>query len=119
MGQKVNPHGMRVGVNKDWSSKWYADKSNFADLLVEDNQIRTFVKKKLYNAGVSNVVIERKGAEVKVVVMCARPGMVIGRSGETWHGHRKIGRGNRRIQEGARQDDRQEGRRKHRGSQKS
>ena len=82
MGQKVNPHGMRVGINKDWSSKWYADKSNFADFLVEDNQIRTFVKKKLYNAGVSNVVIERKGAEVKVIVMCARPGMVIGRSGE-------------------------------------
>ena len=83
MGQKVNPHGMRVGVNKDWSSKWYADKSSFADLLVEDNQIRAFVKKKLYNAGVSNTVIERKGAdEVKVIVMCARPGMVIGRSGE-------------------------------------
>ena len=83
MGQKVNPHGMRVGVNKDWSSKWYADKTNFADLLVEDNKIRVFVKKKLYNAGVSNTVIERKGAdEVKVIVMCARPGMVIGRSGE-------------------------------------
>ena len=83
MGQKVNPHGMRVGVNKGWSSKWYADKSNFADLLVEDNQIRTFVKKKLYNAGVANIVIERKGVdEVKVIVMCARPGMVIGRSGE-------------------------------------
>ena len=83
MGQKVNPHGMRVGVNKDWSSKWYADKTNFADLLVEDNQIRAFVKKKLYNAGVSNTVIERKGAdEVKIIVMCARPGMVIGRSGE-------------------------------------
>ena len=63
MGQKVNPHGMRVGVNKDWSSKWYADKTKFADLLVEDNQIRTFVKKKLYNAGVSNIVIERKGAD--------------------------------------------------------
>ena len=83
MGQKVNPHGMRVGVNKDWSSKWYADKSKFADLLVEDNQIRTFVKKKLYNAGVSNVVIERPAADrVKVIVMAARPGMVIGRSGE-------------------------------------
>jgi small subunit ribosomal protein S3 len=83
MGQKVNPHGMRVGVNKDWSSKWYADKSNFADLLVEDNQIRAFVKKKMYNAGVSKVVIERKGVdEVKVIVMVARPGMVIGRSGE-------------------------------------
>ena len=83
MGQKVNPHGMRVGINKDWSSKWYADKSNFADFLVEDNQIRTFVKKKLYNAGVSNVVIERPAADrVKVIVMAARPGMVIGRSGE-------------------------------------
>ena len=73
MGQKFNPHGMRVGVNKDWSSKWYADKSNFADLLVEDNQIRAFVKKKLYNAGVSNTVIERKGAdEVKVIVKIGR-----------------------------------------------
>ena len=83
MGQKVNPHGMRVGINKDWSSKWYADKSNFADFLVEDNQIRTFVKKKLYNAGVSNIVIERPAADkVKVIVMAARPGMVIGRSGE-------------------------------------
>ena len=83
MGQKVNPHGMRVGINKDWSSKWYADKSSFADFLVEDNQIRTFVKKKLYNAGVSNVVIERPAADrVKVIVMAARPGMVIGRSGE-------------------------------------
>ena len=83
MGQKVNPHGMRVGINKDWSSKWYADKSNFADFLVEDNQIRAFVKKKLYNAGVSNVVTERAAADkVKVIVMAARPGMVIGRSGE-------------------------------------
>ena len=83
MGQKVNPHGMRVGVNKDWSSKWFAKKSDFAEFLVEDNQIRTYVKKKLYNAGVSSIVIERPAAEkVKVIVMCARPGMVIGRSGE-------------------------------------
>lgn len=83
MGQKVNPHGMRVGVNKDWSSKWYADKANFADFLVEDNQVRNFVKKKLYNAGVANVVIERPEAgKIKVIVMVARPGMVIGRSGE-------------------------------------
>ena len=79
MGQKVNPHGMRVGVNKDWSSKWFAKKSDFAEFLVEDNQIRTYVKKKLYNAGVSGIVIERPAAEkVKVLVMCARPGMVIG-----------------------------------------
>ncbi len=83
MGQKVNPHGMRVGVNKDWSSKWYADKSNFADFLVEDNKIRVLIKKKLYNAGVSNVVIERPQAEkVRVIVMVARPGMVIGRNSE-------------------------------------
>ena len=83
MGQKVNPHGMRVGVNKDWSSKWYADKSNFADFLVEDNQVRNFVKKKLYNAGVASVVIERPEAgKIRVIVMAARPGMVIGRSGE-------------------------------------
>ncbi|MDD5823759.1 MAG: 30S ribosomal protein S3 [Firmicutes bacterium] len=83
MGQKVNPHGLRVGVNKDWSSKWYADKSNFADFLVEDNQIRNYVKKKLYAAGVAKVVIERPAADtVKVIVLAARPGMVIGRSGE-------------------------------------
>ena len=83
MGQKVNPHGMRVGVNKDWSSKWYADKANFADFLVEDNQVRNFVKKKLYNAGVANVIIERPEAgKIKVIVLAARPGMVIGRSGE-------------------------------------
>ena len=83
MGQKVNPHGMRVGINKDWSSKWYADKTNFADFLVEDNQVREYVKKKLYNAGVSNVVIERpEASKIKVIVMVARPGMVIGRSGE-------------------------------------
>ena len=83
MGQKVNPHGLRVGVNKDWSSKWYAGKDNFADYLVEDNQIRKFVAKKLYAAGVSNVVIERAAAnQVKVVVMVSKSGMVIGRSGE-------------------------------------
>lgn len=83
MGQKVNPHGLRVGVNKEWSSKWYADKSNFADFLIEDNQIRNYVKKKLYAAGVSKTVIERKAADkLKVIVLVARPGMVIGRSGE-------------------------------------
>lgn len=83
MGQKVNPHGMRVGVNKEWSSKWYADKNTFADYLSEDNKVRTFVKKKLYAAGVSKVVIERPAADkIKVIVLVARPGMVIGRSGE-------------------------------------
>ena len=82
MGQKVSPHGLRVGVIKDWDSKWYADKNKFADYLVEDNEIREFVKKKLYAAGVSRVVIERAAEnKVKVVVMTAKPGMVIGRSG--------------------------------------
>ena len=82
MGQKVSPHGLRVGVIKDWDSKWYADKSKFADFLVEDNKIREFVKKKLYAAGVSKVVIERAAeSRVKIIVMTAKPGMVIGRSG--------------------------------------
>lgn len=83
MGQKVNPHGLRVGVNKDWNSKWYADKASFAAFLAEDNEIRTFVKKKLYAAGVASVVVERAAADkVKVIIMAARPGMVIGRSGD-------------------------------------
>ncbi|WP_455047151.1 30S ribosomal protein S3 [Mogibacterium diversum] len=83
MGQKVNPHGLRVGVNKNWSSKWYADKTNFADFLVEDNKVRNYVKKKLYAAGVASVVIERPAADkVKVIIATARPGMVIGRSGD-------------------------------------
>ena len=82
MGQKVSPHGLRVGVIKDWDAKWYADKSKFADFLVEDNKIREFVKKKLYAAGVSKVVIERAAeSRVKIIVMTAKPGMVIGRSG--------------------------------------
>ncbi len=82
MGQKVSPHGLRVGVIKNWDSKWYADKSKFADFLVEDNQVREHVKKKLYAAGVSKVVIERAAeTKLKVIVMTAKPGMVIGRSG--------------------------------------
>ena len=83
MGQKVNPHGFRVGVNKNWNSKWFADKSNFADFLVEDNKVRNYVKKKLYAAGVASVVIERPAADkVKIIIATARPGMVIGRSGD-------------------------------------
>ena len=82
MGQKVSPHGLRVGVIKDWDSKWYADKAKFADFLVEDNKVREYVKKKLYAAGVSKVVIERAADnKIKVIVMTAKPGMVIGRSG--------------------------------------
>ena len=83
MGQKVSPHGLRVGVIKDWDSKWYANKSNFADFLVEDNKVREFVKKKLYVAGVSKVVIERAAEnKMRVTVLTAKPGMVIGRSGD-------------------------------------
>lgn len=82
MGQKVSPHGLRVGVIKDWNSKWYADKNNFADMLVEDNKVREYVKKKLYAAGVSKVLIERAAEnKIRVIVLTARPGMVIGRSG--------------------------------------
>ena len=81
MGQKVNPHGLRVGVIKDWDSKWYADKKNFANLLVEDNNIRNYVKKKLYAAGISKIEIERAANRVKISIHTAKPGMVIGRGG--------------------------------------
>ncbi len=82
MGQKVNPHGLRVGVIKDWDSKWYAGKTQFADYLAEDHNIRTYVKKKLYSAGVSHIVIERSGDnKMRILISTARPGMVIGRSG--------------------------------------
>ncbi len=82
MGQKVSPHGFRVGIIKDWDSKWYADKGSFADFLIEDNKVREFVKKKLYVAGVSKVLLERQAEnKLKVIVLTAKPGMVIGRSG--------------------------------------
>ena len=82
MGQKVSAHGLRVGVIQDWDSKWYADKNKFADYLIEDNQVRNYVKGKLYAAGVAKVAIERAAEnKLKVIVMTAKPGMVIGRSG--------------------------------------
>ena len=80
MGQKVNPHGLRVGVIKDWDSRWYAE-SDFADYLVEDYNIRTFLKKKLYSAGVSKIEIERASDRVKVIIYTAKPGVVIGKGG--------------------------------------
>ena len=80
MGQKVNPHGIRVGVIKDWDSKWYAE-GNFADNLVEDYNIRTFLKKKLYSAGISKIEIERASDRVKIIVFTAKPGVVIGKGG--------------------------------------
>ncbi|MBZ9637101.1 30S ribosomal protein S3 [Clostridium sp. FP1] len=81
MGQKVNPHGFRVGVIKDWNSKWYADKKNFSDNLVEDFKIREFLKSKLYTAGISKIEIERAAKRVKININTAKPGMVIGRGG--------------------------------------
>ncbi len=81
MGQKVNPHCMRVGVIKDWNTKWYADKKDFADFLVEDHKIRKFLKNKLYNAGISHIDIERSSDKVKVIVFTAKPGVVIGKGG--------------------------------------
>ena len=78
MGQKVNPHGLRVGVIKDWDSKWYAD-AEFSDYLVEDYNIRKFLKKKLYSAGVSKIEIERASDRVKVIIYTAKPGVVIGK----------------------------------------
>lgn len=81
MGQKVNPHGLRVGIIKDWDSKWYADKKDFGDLLVEDNEIRIYIKKKLFTAGLSKIEIERAANKVKVTILTAKPGMVIGRGG--------------------------------------
>jgi small subunit ribosomal protein S3 len=82
MGQKVSPHGLRVGIISDWDSKWYADKKNFASYLIEDNRIREFIKRKLYAAGISKTVIERTAeTKIKVTVMTDKPGIIIGRSG--------------------------------------
>ena len=81
MGQKVHPNGIRVGVIKDWNSKWYADSKNFADYLVEDHKIREYVKKKLFISGISKIEIERTAKFVKVNVYTAKPGLVIGKGG--------------------------------------
>ena len=80
MGQKVNPHGLRVGVIKDWDSKWYAE-NEFADFLVEDYNIREFLKNKLRSAGISKIEIERASDRVKVIIYTAKPGVVIGKGG--------------------------------------
>ena len=81
MGQKVNPHGLRVGVIKGWDAKWYADKKTFADNLVEDNKIREFVKKELFSAGIAKVEIERSAKRIKLNIHTAKPGVVIGKGG--------------------------------------
>ena len=82
MGQKVNPHGLRVGVIKDWDSRWYARNEKVGDLLVEDYKLRNELKKRLYSAGVPKIEIERDNARIRIYVHCARPGMVIGKGGE-------------------------------------
>lgn len=82
MGQKVNPHGLRVGVIKDWDSRWFANKATFGDTLVEDYNVRNFIKKSLYEAGVPKIEIERFADKVRIHIHCAKPGIVIGRGGE-------------------------------------
>ena len=89
MGQKVNPHGLRVGVIKEWDAKWYADKKDFANNLVEDDKIRKFIKKKLYAAGIDKVEIERMSKRVKVHVHTSKPGIVIGKGGASIDALRK------------------------------
>lgn len=81
MGQKVNPHGFRVGVIKDWDSRWYARSEKVGDLIVEDYKIRKQLKKELYSAGVSKIEIERDSAKVRIFLHCSRPGIVIGKGG--------------------------------------
>ena len=82
MGQKMDPHGLRVGIIKDWDSKWYANKKDFADNLVEDYNIREYVKKKLYATGVSKIEIERRANMIRVSVHTAKPGIALGKNGE-------------------------------------
>ena len=81
MGQKVNPHGLRVGVIKNWDTKWFAEDKAFGDVLVEDNKIRKFLKNKLYAAGISKIGIERAAGRLKVTIYTAKPGVVIGKGG--------------------------------------
>lgn len=81
MGQKVNPHGLRVGVIKNWDSRWFANKRTFGDTLVEDYNLRKTLKKQLYTAGISKIEIERDGKRVRLHIHCAKPGMVIGKGG--------------------------------------
>ena len=81
MGQKMDPNGLRLGIIKDWNSKWYADSKNFADYLVEDYKIRKYIEKKLHAAGISKVEIERTAKFVKINVYTAKPGLIIGKGG--------------------------------------
>ena len=91
MGQKVNPHGLRVGVIKDWDSRWYAREDKVGDLVVEDYNIRKYLKNKLYAAGVAKIEIERSNGKVKINLHCSRPGVVIGKG---WRRNREPAQGN-------------------------
>ena len=90
MGQKINPHGLRVGIIKDWSSRWFAKDNVFGDTLVEDYKIRKFLKKTLYAAGIAKIEIERDSAKIKIHIHCAKPGIVIGRQGSEIERVRKL-----------------------------
>ncbi len=81
MGQKVNPIGLRLGIIKTWDSRWYAEKKKYADYIYEDYKVRRFLKKKLYHAGVSKLEIERSANRIRLIIFCARPGIVIGKKG--------------------------------------
>ncbi|NLW02907.1 MAG: 30S ribosomal protein S3 [Clostridiaceae bacterium] len=81
MGQKVNPHGLRIGIIKDWDTKWYASKRDFSSFLVEDFKLRKYIKKKLYIAGISRIEIERAAAKIKINIHTAKPGIIIGKQG--------------------------------------
>lgn len=81
MGQKVNPHGLRVGIIKNWDSRWFASDKEYGDTLVEDYKIRRFLKKRLYAAGIANIEIERDSTRIRIFINCAKPGMVIGKGG--------------------------------------
>lgn len=81
MGQKINPIGLRIGVNKDWISRWFVDSKKIPDMIVEDKKIRTFIKDKIFATGVSSIEIERRGGKIYILIHCAKPGIVIGRQG--------------------------------------
>ncbi len=81
MGQKVNPHGLRIGIIKDWDTKWYANKRNFSQYLIEDVKVRNYIKKKLYSAGIARIEIERAANKLRINVNTAKPGLVIGKGG--------------------------------------
>lgn len=89
MGQKVSPHGLRVGIIKDWDSKWFANKKDYSDLLVEDFKIRKYIKNRLYTSGISRILIKRTANRININILTSKPGMVVGRGGENIEGLKK------------------------------